>query len=244
MSITRIGEDGGSVGIDTLVGKDFNPAKYGTTYLHLAASAPSGLGVALPSDNDDLATWVDLSGNGRDFVQESSYNVPKWRSGVQSGQPALEFDGATSTRRLIYSGTITLEQPFSVTAVGKTDATNSTFLALGTGNLACYDRSSTWRISAGYTYNPGVASDTSWHVMSFKVNAGANSKIYKDGAALGSPGDCNYTTPSAAARVGIYGTSYPMDGYIAEIILWTSITDESRLAAERALGAKYGITVA
>lgn len=45
------------------------------------------------SDNDPVATWTDLSGNGNDADQATSGNRPLYKTNIQNGKPIIRFDG-------------------------------------------------------------------------------------------------------------------------------------------------------
>lgn len=68
-------------------GSSFVPTKIGNLSFWLDASQ-----LAL-SNNDPVGTWADVSGNGRDFTQATSGNRPTFKTGIQNGQSAVQFDG-------------------------------------------------------------------------------------------------------------------------------------------------------
>lgn len=58
----------------------FDPRSLGNLALWLDARYPAGFGAAPPADGTALATWTDLSGNGRDVSQGTAAQRPLFRS--------------------------------------------------------------------------------------------------------------------------------------------------------------------
>lgn len=45
------------------------------------------------SDGSSITNWSDISGNARNFVQNTAANKPKYRTSIQNGKNGIDFDG-------------------------------------------------------------------------------------------------------------------------------------------------------
>lgn len=66
----------------------FSPTDIAGLKLWLDASQITGL-----NDGDAVATWSDVSGNGRDFTQGTASARPIYKTAILNGKPVVRFDG-------------------------------------------------------------------------------------------------------------------------------------------------------
>ena len=82
--------------------RHFNPRDAGASF---ALDSRYGFN---QSDNTAVATWEDRTNNNLDASQATAANQPKYRTAIQGGVPAVEFEGVTNSKdRLNGSVTIT-----------------------------------------------------------------------------------------------------------------------------------------
>ena len=82
--------------------RHFNPAHAGAAF---ALDSRYGFN---QSDNSAVSTWEDRTNNNLDASQATAANQPKYRTAIQGGVPAVEFEGVSNSKdRLNGSVTIT-----------------------------------------------------------------------------------------------------------------------------------------
>lgn len=79
-------------------GGSFSPDSVSGLELWLAADEITGL-----ADTDPVATWPDLSGNGRDATQATGVSQPLYRTAQVNGLPAVKFDGSNDYLTVAYA---------------------------------------------------------------------------------------------------------------------------------------------
>ena len=240
------------------------PAGVGNTssnILWLDAQNPSSLSGSLVND-DPIATWSDVSGNGNDFVQQGADPVPVFRNdGLSSGSyNVVRFDG--TERYLVHPDDDDFDlnlSEFTILAVyykGSSDddprgilskrtsygSQESYYLYTYTGN--------TLRLNTRTSGNSGVVSANALSVGDNLIAAtftGALQQLHidSDQEASGSKtGTINNSTSSIfiGALNNNYGTYF--DGEIAELIMYrTALNGGERLVVENYLAEKYGLTI-
>lgn len=203
------------------------------------------------TDGAGLATWVDLSGKGRDAAQATSGKQPIYHSsGGPNNQPYVSYDGsddfsATST----FTG---IAQPLTFLLVAhlNTDpalgAQKRLFDGGTNSEMTFYDNNSagtkTWRATAALTLTDGTPDTASWHAFVVVVN-GASSKIRIDGGA-GTGGNCGGGTLTGIciAAQGGGGSSRNANADYTEMHVCSSslsLVDINKFGAYAA--SKYGI---
>lgn len=204
------------------------------------------------ADGDPVATWADVSGNGRDFTQATAGNRPVYKTGGIAGRPYVDFTtddslGASTLPSGISSVTMfmVLRNASSVTQFAFYWGTSSNGIGIG---LISPDRAVQLRnggatvncIEGTYTVNIGeiwtVRRNSTGPLLEFWKN-GVSQVISNSGAAMGSL--------SAAGVLGAFNPATPSvfwSGDIFETIGYASIlTDPQRSAIETYLLTKYGL---
>lgn len=238
--------------------QNFNPANYGGGTLKGWFKADS---LAL-SDGASVTTWLDSSSNGNNASGGTS---PVYRTGVQNGKPGVLFTRASSQYlaanglAAMHSGT---NLPFTVVIAAKhvTNVASEDLFAWGSSTDA--DPFSVLR-SNGSTYQiqqrddtavsnlavvSGVIVNTSPHVYTALFD-GTNAEVRVDGVSVAGPSACNVGAMTvdrfALGALLRAAASNFFDGYQFEVLVYaSSLSASDRSAIERALGAKWGITVA
>jgi hypothetical protein len=210
----------------------------------------------LSDTGSDPAIWPDISGNGRNATQGTAGNQPAIISGGLNGRQVRRFNGSTSRLEIgqFLSG--------AATAFYVCKRVTDPAVSVGTTGPVLGD----WGTAAGsfgnhFPWTDGVIYDhfgtaarktcgnptvslTSWRLIS-QLTAASDWRFYIDGSLFFST-DANNVAWRAGPKIGVsYNYSYYYYGDIAEILIFpTALSPADRLAVERYLGAKWGITVA
>ena len=96
------------------------------------------------SDNTAVATWEDRTNNNLDASQATAANQPKYRTAIQGGVPAVEFEGVSNSKdRLNGSVTITNDRITTLCVwrlgLGSGAPSFARVIALSKNNLNDYD---------------------------------------------------------------------------------------------------------
>lgn len=211
-------------------------------------------GIQLWLDGSDAATitetggavsaWNDKSGNTRHYAAASG-KEPTLVSAVKNGNSIIRFDGSTDGPM---TATWSISQPFTLFVVCVSDvATTSNRHVIGTSTTCRFSTNGGANapfFTAGSFQNLTTAVDeTAWHVYHLEFN-GASSEGGADGTVTvtGNIGTNGMSNPEIGARGA---TSDPMDGDLAEIIIYNSILGASDFSSVVSyLGSKWAITVA
>lgn len=184
------------------------------------------------SNNDPVASWTDMSGNGYNSTQANAANRPIFVENVINGQPVVRFDGSNDYLQTVLASAI--PQPITVFIVLKLPSNNATiqnvFDGLGTNRLQFNKQAGndTFRAFAGtiddFT-SAGYAGDFTTVTLVFD---GANSETWFDGVSVntGNAGTNSLGTFNIGARQDYL---MPLNGDIAEFIVYSDALD----AAER-----------
>lgn len=225
-----------------VVRERFDPRSIGALHAWWAADR---LGYPV-ADGATVATWRDLSGNGRDASQATAGSRPTYRTGRAGGRPALVFDGGD----YLDSSWTAITQPITIVSVNTFPASVGDVYD---GSSGASNRTAFWceNGSAIYIYAGGSSLNstvTAPQPLSVYVNEfnGSSSSVRQNSTVkvTGNPG----TTGSAGLRIGhessLFG-SYGFDGDIAEILVYAkALTAAEKRRLEVHLGAKYGIVQA
>lgn len=234
----------------------FNPANYGAGTLKAWFKADS---LSL-SDGAAVSTWLDSSSNGN---HATAGTAPTFKMGIQNGKPGVLFVGASS-QFLTADGLASVQNgtdlPFSafialrqVTTAGtqahchwgRAASNTSTQYVAQTGTSYLSQRrddASTLANQVGGTIGTVTVID-SW------VFPGTTMSLWENGTSIIAAGaqDVGAITIdrfSLGAFRGSSNTSF-FDGYLFEVIIYASaVSTADRQIIERALGAKWGVTVA
>lgn len=203
------------------------------------------------NDGDQIATWSDSSGNGKDASQSTESKRPTYKTNVLNGKPVVRFNTTSDTS--LVTGAVTLTQPYSVFMVGINNGNVlATPLSLektsgATGALIYTSGTSTTaNLYAGasltYTVNPAV-----WNIYDAVFN-NTTSKIAINGGTdtTGSAGANNITSNVTIGRHRLSYTSngYGWDGDISEVIIFSGeLSKAQREGITRYLSKKYAIGI-
>jgi len=210
-----------------------------------------------------VSTWNDVSGNGYNAIQPVNAQQPIYVTDAMNGLPVVRFNPASSTCLWLYrpvqdnftiilvyqssqntqgsgaafyngAGLVNGDQPGTQNDFGIALNANGQVLA-GTGNP---DTS----IASGTGFNNGQP-----HVVTFtRTESTGALTLYVDGnqVATGTGGTNSLTAPATLVlgEVGADDTGY-LAGDIAEVQIYdTALSSSDRLAEERALKCKYGLS--
>ncbi len=196
------------------------------------------------TNNDPVATWPDRSGNSNDASQATPGFRPIFRTSQVNGQPAVEFDGATTALDLatnIQSGEISAFMVFSSNSPAYEIAfqTDSNIILTRSGHVGT-GSSSPWK--------PYVLSRTNNTYSLFIYTdeggpAGATQRIYTSSKTGFTTRNSLYNLNSSVlgARALTPGNyDLHLDGQVAEIVVFDELLNsaERNIVAEY-LGAKY-----
>jgi len=201
--------------------------------LWLAADTLSGY-----TDGQAVATWPDLSGNGRDAVQASATLQPLYRPSV-TVFPVLQFDNSNDAR---VSGCGIATQPYTILAVYASIQATSY-------NGRAVQGSNNWLLGPRATYHqgyngaliqgPAVAANT--FVCSAFTGDAAGGAFYVNGIYIGSN-----TNTGAPGTIGLGrggSASEGLNGYLAEVITYSRVLGlDERVAMEGYLMAKWSVS--
>ncbi len=204
------------------------------------------------SDDDPVATWYDLSGNGRDATQGTAANQPLFKTGVQNGKPVMRLDGGNDVFN--FDGTFLANSDYTIFIVEARNDTAVNYLfgkttggpSNGHLHLGYRDNTTFTHAHWGNDYNMGVSGFStkafkmhSWHLDSA---GGSGRQTYTDGNLLGSNTGTGQLTEYNSALLG-GRTSDMFNGDIAEVIIYDSyLNGQERNQVGWYLAQKYGLT--
>lgn len=197
------------------------------------------------ADADPVGAWDDKSGLGINALQATAGLRPLYKTGIQNGRPAIRFDG-TDDFLATAAFSADLVQPHTTFLVFKFTSTATRFMTDGIAaakrGAGLYRNGANFDWFAGLDTNLGAA-DTSWHVAYF-VSNGASS-IYRFDAGVEGTIDPGTNLLSGLTLGASYDGSLPVEGDMGELIIYNRVlSTNERIAVERYLGQKWGITVA
>lgn len=210
-----------------------------------------------PSNNDVVATWIDLSGNGNDLTS-SGGGDPTILTNELNSLPVVDFDGDDGfTANPIITGTagrtiFTIIKPTTVT-----NATTSNFLSLNSGSAGSAGQDYDISTNVSVALNSGRPDFTDANAGVFQVLTISNPsggqaqdiEAFVDGTSLtassiaGSATQSINTVSTATFLGGQGATTGTFDGEIAEMIAYSiELNDAQRILVENYLINKYGLT--
>lgn len=231
-----------------LLKKRFEPTNLAGCVLWLRADSLIGDGLA---DAAAVATWRDLSGQGKDVSQSTGSAKPTLQTGELVGRPVVRGDGGD---KLVSSSGYSLTALTAFVVV--TNSATATDHIIGewktTGNQREWriwvDTAGSYRASASSngtaTTTVGSTSITNPAILATK-HTGSALTLYKNGTDVGN-GAATLFDGTAALSIADgedFSQGYPGD--IAEAVIYNrALEDIDRKRVERYLGARYGISVA
>lgn len=223
------------------VASGFNPFGAGfPTWTH--ASWAGDPAWANPGDGGAVSSIRNNSGGG-DPAQATVTAKPTYRASVAAlgNRPALEFDGGDSLNFDVAD----INTPFYAIAVGALSGSGVARSLLGfsttSGLRMGVTAGNLWIATAGTTLAGGTT-DNNAHVLEAILN-GASSSLYLDGTQIASGGGGN----SALTRFVLgaaNGSNWLGYGAFWGIVAGQTTRDATIVSSARAIGARYGITVA
>lgn len=228
----------------------FNALAYGTVQAWYSATNPTASGSAL-SDGTSIATWSDLSGNGRHLTTANGCTAKD--NVVGSGTKWVQF-GATGNANV--TGGFSQAANYSLYVVFKAAGSFDSLVMVdgdgATERVAQYLRRYTNWQTVAFNTVVGVAvgsvsgTVTDANVFSI-VSSGTLTSLRVNNGTAGTAAETG-TPASGAAKFQVNGNAGGGLGVVAswgELALYDGAHDDTtRTTIERALGAQYGITVA
>jgi hypothetical protein len=205
-----------------------------------------------------VSQWNDKSGNGVHATQTTANNRPVNTSQTLNGRAVMTFDGSNDI--MSFTGTARTDETqfvvvrnnmvasavsnqqilgdassgFGMTAVIKNDGSTNSDVFTHCGGFSLGTTSARYQFPANNPFGPAVVS---------AIRSSASGGILRtDGVQRAT---CTTSNSYALARIGGVGSSLPLNGYIAEIVIYSralSVADVQRV--ERYLGTKWGLPVA
>jgi hypothetical protein len=247
----------------------FNPNSIANLALWLDASATS----SLTFNADTISEWRDLSGNGRHFSQATAAAQPNGVARTKNGKRVLDFGGAQSlvgnsaslsiARNVggitafvvakfdsVAASQQTLMQAQNNASVarllmdGGAGISPGTSLRLGGRRLDADSFDSAVGAALSQTTNDTILAGT----VAFSAataNLHVNGLLIATDGTFQTAGNTSDTDSSSVTIGSSPSVANPIDGYIAEIIVYQrALSAAERQRVKQALGRKWGITVA
>lgn len=250
------------------VGAQTGPGGVGgsaTNVLWLSADNGVFNGAGNPATNgNDVQTWSDRSGNGRDATQATAGLRPNYTTNALNSLPVLAFTAANSDQLMATSvSTANTASAWAVASYGSLPSSNPGILVAspsGAGaNAAPGDKSIGMWVSSGtaQAWGRGIQSDNTSRDISQVTTLSANTfyiinNIYRssginqfvNSTASGNNAGHNGTLRSwRDVSIGRQGTE-SWNGNIAEIIFFNfEVNSAQRIIIDNYLAAKYGLTL-
>ena len=230
-----------------------NPASFSALKLWLDASDSS----TITHSSNAVSQWNDKSGNNNHATQATSSNKPSTNTSSQNGLNVLDFsDDFMVSAVNIDRSTLPYLSIFAVFASKSASGDGCLFGADNGGwdrtALLNFDSSAShkWGISnAGGTtaFSSSRTPDLNYHILSIGLDTGVSngSFVSLDGETptsfTESAGSAGFNTTAIGALRPDNG-SYPMQGYLAEMIFIGSVvSDSERRELEGYLAHKWGL---
>lgn len=248
----------------------FNPNSIANLALWLDASVTS----SLTFNADTISEWRDLSGNGRHFSQGTAATQPNGVARTKNGKRVLDFGGAQSlvgnAASLAIARNVSGITCFAVLKFDTVALSQQTVARFesNTAGLARFILDGGTSVGAGGSLRIGGrrldadSFDSATTAAAFQNTdasvfcgtldySSATAGLHANGASVAV--DSSFQTAGLSSDTDsstvVIGSSpsvaSPMDGYIAEVIVYQrALSAAERQRVERALGRKWGITVA
>lgn len=210
------------------------------------------------SNNTNVSTWADRSGNGNDITQPDANYQPLFITNVLNSYPAIRFSTDDRLRRTSFSdfpsSAITVflvdktsdnnDGPFSYAS----SASNNDFLIFNSANYRIYRGGS--QVTSGVSAN-----NSAFHIVNVNWQSSDGAvNLWKDGAVAYSStlasgaditaGGCLSIAGEQDAIDGSYDPAQFFDGDISEIIVFNTYLNKAQnIIVANYLAAKYGLTI-
>ena len=199
-------------------------------------------------DNDPVATWPDLSGNGLDFTAQTA-NAPVFVARAYNGRGAVRFDDDQDRRmdtdtfsEVSQPGTVLIVCASSSSAAGYSivdGQTSNNRWMLGASDASSANLS-VWAGNAGVT----ALSGTTWSLSVIAGYWATNNSIIWDvsGNRHGAGNAGSNTTTGFRLGRHATGDTRRFNGDICELAIWARVVPPDQLGSlARDLAAKWGI---
>lgn len=196
-----------------------------------------------PVDDQPVATWSDKSGNGRDATQGTAAQQPTYKTDIQNGKPAVQFDGVDDD---LATTNFTITQPYTIFVVDR-NLTPGGAPKVHISNKAANNNGIHDAAGHGgtYLYSGSIvgisATPQNFHIYQVAWN-GAATDYAIDGGSL-----VEGINPGAAANpdglvLGSLGATNHANIQICEVIVYDpAIADADRISVRDYLNDKYAI---
>lgn len=213
-----------------------------------------------PSSGTGITQWNDSSNAAHNAGPQGAGQTvrPTWQSNIQNGLGAVQFSGSSQNLQISNTTWAASQSGYTMIMVAKANALSSgtTYFVTNSdqSGFSTYWNGANWVVrTAGGTGTSTVAGDTTqFHIFAqvFDGSASGNStrllfRYDKTPQTLNFGATTVGTTTSASTsklNFGWDGTGNYFNGYIAEIMVWTSAKDSSFVAAaETYLSNKWAL---
>lgn len=189
------------------------------------------------ANNDPIAQWNDLSGNGYHFTQSNPVFQPLYKTAQKNGLPGLLFDNTDDG----FTSTLWLVAPFTVFAVYAATNTTGNHRVLNGGTY-------NWLIGpygGNYQYNNGLfISDGAITAGQYNIFAATNTatagQFWKNNTAVGT--NSAGVVPGFLTMGSMGIVAEKTDSTVLELMAYTRVLDTDELTAiYQYLSFKYAI---
>lgn len=253
-----IGILGASIIASGRVTPSFSPADISGMQLWLKSDAGvlDASNNVITTDNTQVKTWQDQSGNGLDAVQATSARQPVWRNAANgiNGNPAVYFSSDIMVTANLTSGPFTIFSVHKATAHGliyergvSVNSNDGEYLYTSTGTTIAVRRTDgIGRISSKeYNSSWGIGGNTLTTCQQFDgTHAGHTLRVNGSDITLSSASSSDPGTVDGTGAMYIGARNNvvaPVTGFIAEIIYYDSVLSASDVSdVETYLLDKWG----
>jgi hypothetical protein len=242
----------------------FNPRRIAGLQLWLDAADQSTLfdadtGGSTVTADAAVGRWMDKSGNGRNFTQDTANNRPLWKAAGRNGRGTVQFDG--SNDRLLGDATqyAKTNEPFTAIFVHVVDSDAGTYPILfgtktnQTQNFFWINSSDT--VTGGGYHDYGMGSQANFVVTRYtsaargtwryvlydfigssaSTVASYSARANRAGLSRSTSGAYASNTDAAASIGALNNGNQPLKGQISEILIYSKVLS----AAERSAVENY-----
>jgi hypothetical protein len=227
----------------------FNPKSIAGLEAWYDASVSSSITIAT-----GVQKWADLSGKGRDLIQDITNNQPAYNSVTLNGKPTVTFDG---TNDFLRSANFAVAQPYSYIAVFRFEA------AFVSGGPRIFDAGNVAR--SGEVFRQGTTADdlrmfsapggstvtgnvlpagatTNFNIYDFEFNTTSSALRFRKNVytATGSIGSNSGERLTIGASGGLSGNN--ANASVAEFLMFSrvlAVTEADKIRSY--LGKKYNL---
>jgi len=180
------------------------------------------------ADGDPVATWTDMTGNGRHAAQGTAGQQPAYRAGFLNSLPVLQFDGVNDRMTTVYGpalGDFTVACVFNSAASGTTrrliDKDYAGGFWLGKSAVVPTNTMGGGVKETAFPYGRFLTlADRAWHLIACR-RAGTQHYLEGDGGTVSVTGAVDGTPTNAATfTIADAGGINYLPVYIAEILIF------------------------